>query len=86
MSSTGTGHNLKCTYHNEFNGDGEAALVLDSLVDLHLDDVENDDADQRDNQLGDVRIGDVDNDGAIRLQKQDDLTDFSRFRPRYRPT
>ena len=77
---------MNCTYHNEFNGDGEAALVFDSLVDLHLDDVENDDADQRDNQLGDVRIGDVDNDGAIRLQKQDDLTDFSRFRPRYRPT
>ena len=56
------------THHYEFNGDGDATLVLDPLVDLDLDEIEDDDADESDHQLRDVGLWDVGQDCSVRLQ------------------
>ena len=69
-----------CTHHNQFNRDGDAAPLLDTLIDLHLDDVEDDDADQRDHHLRNVRLRDVGRDGAIRLEKWEDVAILSWYK------
>jgi hypothetical protein len=67
---------LNCaTYHHEFNRDGNATTVLDSLVHLHLDKVKDHHTDQRNHQLRNVRLIQVAKDRSIRL-KSDNINMF----------